>query len=122
MTTDLQKYTILVVDDEEDQQFIYNRKLGKKYDLICCASSDEAIKAVKESSIDLVIMDQLIQGMHGIQTTHELKVIRPTLPVIMCSASEYNISLPQPEHIYDAFYQKPLDFGILEQEIKKYLK
>lgn len=60
---------ILIVDDELEIQRLTKRFLGQ-YDLrvSVAGSGDEALKALQEWNIDLVVLDVMLPGMDGFET------------------------------------------------------
>ncbi len=77
---------ILIVDDELEIQRLTKRFLGQ-YDLrvSVAGSGDEALKALQEWNIDLVVLDVMLPGMDGFETC---RMIRRTsrVPIIMVTA------------------------------------
>jgi putative nucleotidyltransferase with HDIG domain len=61
------KYTILVVDDEEENVDLLKRTLRKDYDVIVALSGFEALDILSssEKEIALIISDQRMPGMNG---------------------------------------------------------
>lgn len=79
---------ILLVDDEED--LIYSgekalRRLG--YDVVACSSSSEAMELfrAKSNDFDLVITDQNMPGMRGVDLAREILSLRPGIPILLCT-------------------------------------
>jgi len=79
---------ILLVDDDEDLLFsvtLMLQKLG--YNV---TSQNDPIKALElfrlaPDAFDLVITDQAMPSLNGIQLAEELTALRPGLPVILCT-------------------------------------
>jgi len=77
---------ILLVDDEMSVLDIVTRNLAKfGYDVIPRVSSIEALEAfrARPDKFDLVITDQAMPGMTGIDMAIEMLKIRPDIPVII---------------------------------------
>jgi DNA-binding NtrC family response regulator len=78
---------ILVVDDEKNMRFVVARALASAgYDISEASSGEEAVSRVETESPDLVILDQRMPGMDGIETLTAIKQEIPELPVIMLTA------------------------------------
>ena len=80
---------ILWVDDEIEllKPHIFFLK-GKGYDVETCNNGYDAIDMVQSHLFDLIILDEMMPGMTGLETLPKIKEIRPTTPVIMVTKSE----------------------------------
>ena len=80
---------ILWVDDEIDllKPHILFLK-GKGYDVETANNAYDAIDLVASHPFDLIILDEMMPGMTGLETLPKIKEIRPTTPVIMVTKSE----------------------------------
>jgi PAS domain S-box-containing protein len=87
-TTDGGNEHILFVDDEKDLVDMGKQMLEKMgYKVTIRTSSIEVLEAFRQNpdKYDLVITDQTMPNMTGIQLTRELLSIRPNIPVILCT-------------------------------------
>jgi nitrogen regulation protein NR(I) len=80
------KKTILIVDDEENIHFAFNRVLGETYALVKATSGEDGLRLVSERTPDLVIMDIKLPGMSGLDVLVQLRENYPLLPVIVMTA------------------------------------
>ncbi len=81
--------TILWVDDEIDHLQAHIRFLRKRnYEVISASSGREALEILKSIRVDLVLMDQMMVGMDGLETVHEIRKSYDDLPVVMVTQSE----------------------------------
>lgn len=80
---------ILWVDDEIDllKPHILFLK-GKGYEVETANNAYDAIDMVGSHPYDLIILDEMMPGMTGLETLPKIKEIRPTTPVIMVTKSE----------------------------------
>ena len=77
---------ILVVDDESDIRRIIRLLLEKKgYSVIEAVNGAEAVNAVKEESIDLVIMDIMMPKVSGIDATASIREFS-SVPILFLTA------------------------------------
>ncbi|MHB1349434.1 MAG: PAS domain S-box protein [Desulfobulbus sp.] len=114
--------TILLVDDEkvlaEMEQRILER-LG--YHVESRVSSIEALQAFRANPMkfDLVITDQAMPNMTGVELARELLAIRPDLPIILCTGFSKQINEANARSLgIRAFIMKPL----LKSEIAKVIR
>ncbi|HEX8394556.1 MAG TPA: response regulator [Longimicrobium sp.] len=80
--------TILVVDDDDGVRRVTRRILERRgYRVVEAASGPEALDVASEfeGPIDLVIMDIMMPGMTGNQTSYHLAEIRPGTPLLCVS-------------------------------------
>ena len=80
---------ILWVDDEVELLkphifFLQN----KGYEVDTCNNGYDAIDMVRTASYDLIILDEMMPGMTGLETLPLIKDVRPTTPIIMVTKSE----------------------------------
>ncbi len=86
---------ILWVDDEIEFLKPHIMFLqGKGFDVETCNNGYDAVECVRNAPYDLVILDEMMPGMTGLETLPKLKELRPAMPVIMATKSEE-------EHIMD---------------------
>jgi CheY-like chemotaxis protein len=75
------KAFILCVDDEELPLLL--RKQG--YKVVTASSASDALQALNEHRVDLVLTDQLMPGGTGTELAQSIKGLWPDLPVILIS-------------------------------------
>jgi PAS domain S-box-containing protein len=103
---------VLFVDDELELAELGGQVLKSLgYQVVIATSSIEALEIFSNypSNFDLVITDQTMPQMTGLQLTVELKKIRPDIPVIICTGFSENIN----EETYKSygvsdFFMKPV--------------
>jgi sodium-dependent dicarboxylate transporter 2/3/5 len=78
------RLTVLLIDDEDRFREALSRQLTNRgFNVLDTSNGDDAIKIVRHENPEVVILDQKMPGMDGIQTLKELKKIRPEVQVIM---------------------------------------
>ncbi|MCB2155464.1 response regulator transcription factor [bacterium] len=85
----MNKYSILVVDDEADIQELvsYNlSKNGMRADVV--GTGEDALRRVRVNEYDLVILDLMLPGLDGLEVCKRLKADKKTsdIPVVMLTA------------------------------------
>ncbi len=85
----MQRYTILWADDEINLLKAHIMFLESKgYDVSPVNSGVEALEEIKKKNFDCVFLDENMPGMPGLAVLSEIKIIKPSLPVIMITKSE----------------------------------
>jgi len=75
---------VLVVDDEEEFVDALAQRLEVRgFKVLTAFSGDDALVAVREAPVDVVILDVLMPGKDGLQTLREIKQLKPLVEVIM---------------------------------------
>jgi len=85
----MNRIKVLWVDDEIDllkPHIIFLEKKG--YEVTTCQSGTEAIEEVNEQNFDVVLLDENMPGLTGLETLSEIKAKQSTLPVVMITKSE----------------------------------
>ncbi|MBN1949311.1 MAG: sigma-54-dependent Fis family transcriptional regulator [Candidatus Cloacimonetes bacterium] len=78
---------ILVVDDNQNMQFILSNILGERgYEVDCVGNGNEAIQKAKERIPDLVLLDIRLPGRNGFEVLQQLKELDQNILVIMITA------------------------------------
>jgi len=112
---------ILIVDDDPSIRYMLSRVLlGEGYEVVSAANGRDGLKIAADPEIDLVLLDWKMPGLNGEETLKELALLRPSLPVIMITA------YPRQQNESglagaSAVLQKPLDFPMLLEAIKRLL-
>lgn len=78
---------ILLVDDEESIQIVYREEFEDEgYQVISALNGITALEKFKEEEPDLVILDIQMPGMNGVEVLRQMKMLKPSVPVILSSA------------------------------------
>jgi DNA-binding response OmpR family regulator len=82
-------FTVLIVDDNRDfVEFLKVLLSDYGFDTRWAFNGPDALKSVRDQSVDLVILDVMMLKMDGLAVCRELKRIRPSLPVILLTAKD----------------------------------
>ncbi|MGD8764631.1 MAG: SLC13 family permease [Desulfobacteraceae bacterium] len=118
------KPTILIIDDEDRFRQALARQLEvRDFNVLDTNSGEDAIKIVRHDNPEVVILDQKMPGMDGIQTLKELKKIRPEVQVIM-HTGHGNLEAARLTGKHDVFYylEKPCALDDLIKVVRKALE
>ena len=81
--------TLLWVDDEIEllhSHIIFLQKKG--YDVSTVSNGSDAIEQCAEHTFDLILLDEQMPGLSGLETLQQIKDIQPATPVVMVTKSE----------------------------------
>ncbi len=88
----MEKYNILLVDDEEDNLALLYRTLRGSYNLERTTSPLKALEILKEKEFHLVISDHKMPEMDGVEFLKHVQIEHPTVMRILLTAySDANI-------------------------------
>ena len=80
---------LLWVDDEIEQLKAHMLFLEKKgYEVVTASNGTDAIDQCATQSFDLVLLDEQMPGLSGLETLQKIKELQPALPVVMVTKSE----------------------------------
>ena len=80
---------LLWVDDEIELLKAHLMFLEKKgYEVVTVTNGTDAIELCKEKNFDLVLLDEQMPGLSGLETLQQLKEMHPSLPIVMVTKSE----------------------------------
>ena len=80
---------LLWVDDEIDMLRAHIMFLEKKdYEVVTATNGPDAIDLCREQSFDLVLLDENMPGLSGLETLMRLKDVVPNVPVVMVTKNE----------------------------------
>src|SRR3982751_1735017 len=80
---------ILWVDDEIDSlnsQIMFLENKG--YEVNTLTNGFDAVEYVKENAVDVVLMDESMPGLTGLQTLQQIKEVNSNLPVVLITKNE----------------------------------
>lgn len=80
---------LLWVDDEIEllkAHLIFLEKKG--YEVVTVSNGIDAIDKCKQTTFDLILLDEMMPGLTGLETLQQIKEISPATPVVMVTKSE----------------------------------
>jgi PAS domain S-box-containing protein len=116
---------VLIIEDEEPLAQMVGEILARLgYSVTCKTSSREALALIRQDppQFDLVITDQTMPEMTGLELAKELRVIRPELPVILCTGFSSQVDAESARQAgISAFAMKPLTRTEIAETIREVL-
>ena len=80
------KRTILIAEDEEKMRRVLEVNLQDQYRVLLAKDGEEALRLFKENEINLLLTDMKMPEKDGLSLLHEVKRLRPEIPVILITA------------------------------------
>jgi two-component system NtrC family response regulator len=80
------KRTILIAEDEERMRRVLEVNLQEQYHVLLAKDGEEALRLLKENEINLLLTDMRMPERDGLSLLHEVKRLRPQIPVILITA------------------------------------
>ena len=80
---------LLWCDDEIEllrAHIIFLQKKG--YEVVTVSNGTDAIEQCRQHTFDLVLLDEMMPGLTGLETLQQIKEIQPATPVVMVTKSE----------------------------------
>ncbi len=116
---------LLVVDDEAvilELHTIILTKLG--YRVTACSTPQQALAEIKadQHDFDLLLTDQTMPEMTGMELAHEVMKIRADLPIILCTGYSFHLSEQEALALgIRKFIQKPLEHKDMALAVREVL-
>ncbi len=117
-------HRILIVDDDQGMQFFlgeFIKKEGHRFDI--AANGSRALELLSQHDYSLVLLDERMPGMSGIEVLERIKAEGYRMPVIMITAygtKDFALKAVK-EGAYD-FFPKPVDLDIVRTVIHRALE
>ena len=115
----LEKPTLLIVDDEEIIRDLCARAL-KDYRILQAENGQAALKILDQQEVDLVLADIMMPIMNGLDLLQQVKERDPSqLVIVMTGYADKDIILRALKAHADDFIQKPINLLQLKTTINK---
>lgn len=84
------KGRILCTDDNPDtRDLVFAMLQSGGHDVICVASGAEALELLKRDKFDLIVLDNWMPGITGVELTRHIREFNQTTPILFYSAAAY---------------------------------
>jgi two-component system NtrC family response regulator len=80
------KRTILIAEDEEKMRRILEVNLQDQYHVLLAKDGEEALRLFKGNEVNLLLTDMKMPERDGISLLHDVKRLRPEVPVVLITA------------------------------------
>ncbi len=117
---------ILIVDDEPDiVEFVEYNLRREQYDTRSASDGTSALRRAREEQPDLILLDLMLPGVHGLEVCKQLKSWRETahIPIVMLTAKgEESDIVTGLELGADDYIPKPFSMRLLLARIRSVLR
>jgi len=124
MSFNAKDHRILIADDDTSIQFFLGELLRKEgFAFDCAGTGPEALDCLKDNTYSLLLLDEKMPGMSGLEVLRHIKSKGYAMPVIMITAygSKELAMRALRDGAYD-FFTKPVDIGTVRTVIGRALE
>ena len=114
---------LLWADDEMELLRPHLLFLEKKgYEVVTVTNGIDAIEECRQRTFDLILLDEMMPGLTGLETLQRIKELQPTVPVVMVTKSEEEDIMNQAvgQNIAD-YLIKPVNPNQILLTLKKFI-
>jgi two-component system response regulator AtoC len=126
VTLDVKRYPILVVDDEQDNLDAFRFNFRKTFDILTANSGAEALAILEEKDVAVVVTDQRMPKMTGVELLREVREKHPdTVGIILTAFTDVDVLIEAINlgQVY-RYITKPWDAkevrGVLQYAIERF--
>jgi len=118
------KAVLLIVDDEQVQREMLRGYLEKKgYEVFTAASGQNALDVVAVNTVDVLITDQKMPGMDGLELSMKVAADHPNVSVVIMTAyGSIENAVQAMRHGVEDYLTKPVDLDELEVILDRVLE
>ncbi|VVB66081.1 Chemotaxis protein CheY [Candidatus Gugararchaeum adminiculabundum] len=116
---------VLIVEDDADINKLMELTIGKDYQIQKAFEGNEAMKMVREFRQDLIILDLMLPGMHGLEICGRVKAdpeLKNTVIVIVSAADAVKNRFSSIKYGADYYIRKPFNTRELRSLVNIFLK
>ncbi len=122
---DLQGGRLLVVDDEEINRDLLQRRLERRgFSVVGAKDGQEALRCLETQTFDLVLLDIMLPGIDGLEVLRRIRSdeLHQEIPVVMVSAKDDSQGIVEALNIgANDYITKPVDFPVVLARIRTHL-
>lgn len=119
------KKKILIVEDEESLLKLATILISAQgHDVVAVSSGPEALEALAEQDVDLVLLDVMLPDLDGFEVCRQIKASPKTksLPVIMLTAKKNQADLDLGDEVgADWYITKPFKSANVIETVERFL-
>lgn len=119
------KYTLLIVEDNEQMRQYESRKLSNDYNILTASDGEEALEVLSKNIVSLIVSDIMMEPMDGLELLKRVKQDSrfSFIPVILLTAVTSDAAkMAGMENGADAYIVKPFSMDYLADTIANLLR
>jgi response regulator RpfG family c-di-GMP phosphodiesterase len=113
--------TILYVDDEEANLFVFEKMFETKYKVLTAHSGKEGLEELKDHSADIIVVisDMRMPLMNGVEFIKKAKSTYSNIAYFILTGFDFNDEIAEAleTKLIHKFFTKPFDMSEIEQAI-----
>lgn len=117
------KSTVLYVDDEEVNLFLFEKIFEREFDVLTASSGTSALEKLKthQGKVDVVISDMRMPEMNGLEFIKASKIKFKDIYYFILTGYEFNPELEAAleSHLIDKVFKKPFDYDLIKSAIEQ---
>ena len=86
MTLEYKTFPVLIVDDEQDNIDAFRFNFKRTFNILCANSGPEALETLRQHEVAVIVTDQRMPKMTGLELLAEAKALRPHAVGIILTA------------------------------------
>ena len=122
----MKKYKILYVDDEESNLRIFKDTFRRDFEIYLAISGQKALEILEQNYFDVVITDQRMPEMTGVELLKEIKIRFPYIPphrlILSGYAEDNSIKEAFEKYMLFKFVSKPWNYNEFKEIILDAIK
>ena len=117
-------YSILIVDDDEDQLIILSRILATQgFTISTAQSASDGLDLIQKRYFDAIVLDYLLEDCTGIEFLEKVRNFNQFVTVILVTGySSEHLAISAIRSQCDDLLQKPVDFASIGETIRDRIK
>lgn len=113
--------TILYVDDEEANLFIFEKMFEAKYNVLTASSASKGLEQLEKYSSDIIVVisDMRMPLMNGVEFIRKAKSIYSNIAYFILTGFDFNDEIEEAlkTQLIHKFFTKPFDMSEIESAI-----
>lgn len=94
MTIDYREYPVLFVDDERQNLVTFRYAFEDRFHVMTASSGEEALEILKEHDVSVLLVDQRMPHMTGVDVCREARALRPdTVRIIVTAYADLHAAI-----------------------------